>query len=357
MTSAIHGPARLRAALAERPDGAPVSQLGNNGTIVRRGSNRILLAAVGCLSLLAIASPTASAASTACNGSVKLCSRTLDKVVLPGSHNAMASKDVIPGLPNHVIPMKDQLKAGIRALLIDTHYGVPASTEIVLNGIPRTLRYIADANASTPGASAYLCHASCSYGGTPLATGLKVIADFLKLNRREVLVIVVEDYLRPTDFSAAVTASGLRPYVYTGSVSTMPTLSSMISKDQRVLMVSEGTDGSLAWYRNGYAGLMQETPYSFATTDLLTDPSKLAASCVPYRGGTTGKLFLMNHFVTPPGIGITKPADSAIVNTKSAILARANACKASRGRLPSMIAVNNVELGSVVSAAKSLNGV
>jgi len=313
----------------------------------------VLAVASACVAIGA-SQGVAAAASTACNGSTKLCSRTLDKVVLAGSHNAMASKDVIPSLPNQGITMAAQLRAGIRALQIDTRYAKPEQVPWI-NG--KFITVLRDSTATTPGAGAYLCHANCSYGGTPLATGLKTVADFLKANRREVIVVIVEDYLRPADFAAAVTSSGLRPYVYTGSTSSWPKLSTMISSNQRAVMISEGTDGSVPWYRNGYAGVMQETPYSFATPNLLTESARLAASCVPNRGGRTGKLFLMNHFVTPAGLGITKPSDSLLVNTKTAITARANACRRARGLLPSIIAVNNVELGSVVSAVKSLNGV
>jgi hypothetical protein len=63
----------------------------------------------------------------------------------------------------------------------------------------------------------------------------------------------------------------------------------------------------------------------------------------------------MNHFVTRSN-GISYAEDSAIVNTKAAIVARANACKAARGKMPTILAVNNVELGDVVGAAKTLNG-
>ncbi len=296
---------------------------------------------------------TAAAATKPCNGSAKLCTRALDKVVLPGSHNAMSSKDIGWGIPNHGISMAKQLKAGIRAMLIDTHYGKPGTIDFL--GAPRPVVY--DATETTLGASPYLCHSSCLSGATPLVQGLKTVADFLAANPREVMVFVVEDYLAPADFAAAVTASGLLKYVYKGSVSKWPTLKSMIDSKQRVVMLSEGSTGTVPWYRSAYTGAMQETPYSFAAPSLLTASASLAASCVPNRGGVTGGLFLMNHFVTRPPNGISYAEDSAVVNTKTAIVNRAKACQTARGKLPTIIAVNNVELGSVVSAVKSLNGV
>ena len=92
-----------------------------------------------------------------------------------------------------------------------------------------------------------------------------------------------------------------------------------------------------------------------ASTGLLTDRAALAESCRANRGPAKGPLFLMNHWVTRSN-GISYAEDSAIVNTKAAIIARANACKAARGKMPTILAVNNVELGDVVGAAKKLNG-
>ncbi|MEI6448214.1 MAG: hypothetical protein WCO96_10115 [Actinomycetes bacterium] len=320
-----------------------------------RGTPKLAIVAALAVAAFGAAPGAAGAASKACNGSTKLCSKTLDKVVLPGSHNAMSSRDIGWGIPNHDISMAKQLRAGIRAMLIDTHYGVPKLVDFgpSLGGV-RTI--IDDASASTPGASTYLCHSSCLYGATPLAQGLKTVADFLAANPREVMVFVVEDYLSPADFAAAVTASGLGSYVYKGSVTRWPTLKSMIDSKQRVVMLSEGSTGTVSWYRSAYTGAMQETPYSFVSASLLTTSTSLAASCVPNRGARVGGLFLMNHFVTRAN-GISYADDSKLVNTKTAIVNRARACQTARGKLPTILAVNNVEFGSVVSAAKSLNGV
>jgi len=170
-----------------------------------------------------------------------------------------------------------------------------------------------------------------------------------------VMVFVNEDYIAPADFAAAATKAGLLQYIYKGSPTRFPTLEKMISSGQRVVMTSESKTAPVKWYFEAYKSTLRETPYSFANTGLLTDPAELANSCRANRGPANGPLFLMNHFVTRPN-GISYAADSAIVNTKAAIVARANACKAARGKMPTILAVNNVELGDVVGAAKALNG-
>lgn len=319
--------------------------------ILRRAAVALLLVAA----ILAAGSQPAFAAST-CNGSSKLCSRTFNQVVLPGSHNAMSNKEDKWGIPNQGINIGNQLKKGIRAMLIDTYYGVPGT----INFLGKILPVVNPATESTPGRLTYLCHQSCLSGATPLADGLKVVADFLKSHPREVMAFVNESYITPTDFAAAVTASGLSKYVYTGSTTNWPKLSTMISTNKRVVMFTEGSAGSVTWYHPAYEGIVQETPYSFKTPDLLTDPTKLAASCAANRGGTNGSIFLMNHFVTPQ-LGPTYAADlvstAGAVNGKTTIVARARACQSARGKLPNIIAVDQVQLGDVVGAAKTLNGV
>jgi len=315
------------------------------------GGVAVLAASAALLTMAASAGAT-----SACNGSSKLCSKTLDKVVLPGSHNSMSSKEFGFGIPNHQYGIPHQLANGIRAMLIDTHYGKPRT--ITFLGKPTVV--IDDVTESTPGRLPYLCHVSCLSGAIPLATGLKAVADFLKTHNREVMIFVNESYITPADFSTAVTSSGLLQYVYKGSTTTYPTLSKMISTGGRVVMFSEGNTGTVAWYHEGYAGSLQETPYSFLTANLLADPANLATSCITNRGGSSGNLFLMNHFITPT-LTASYAADllttAAAVNGKATIVARANACKTARGKYPNIIAVDQTQLGDVIGAAKQLNGV
>jgi hypothetical protein len=69
-----------------------------------------------------------------CNGSASLCSKRLDQVVFPGTHNSYAASDQ-PGwhFATQRYGIGPQLDDGIRALLLDVHYGVPAG-----NGLVRT---------------------------------------------------------------------------------------------------------------------------------------------------------------------------------------------------------------------------
>ncbi len=286
-----------------------------------------------------------------CNGHAALCSRTFDRVVLPGTHNSMSSESLGWLIPNQIGDIPSQLRGGVRALLIDTHYGVRRADGKVIT---------ADAGSPPPPPGpkeTFLCHVLCEIGATPLREGFGWIADFLRTHPREAMTIVNEDYISPEDYAAAVRDSGLRRFVYRGRTDRFPTLRRMIARGKRVLMLAEhdAGAGTIPWYHRAYDGILQETPYTFGTTAELTDPLRLADSCRPNRGGTTAPLFLMNHWVLVNGA--PSRAAAAVVNTRAALVARARACRDARGRLPTIVAVDSFGIGDLIGAVDELNGV
>ena len=77
------------------------------------------------------AAEAAKAAPSGCNGSDDLCERRLDEVLFAGTHNSMSSALYAGWLFGEQIgPISDQLNAGVRALLFDTHYGVPSRARL-----------------------------------------------------------------------------------------------------------------------------------------------------------------------------------------------------------------------------------
>ncbi len=204
----------------------------------------------------------------------------------------------------------------------------------------------------TPGV--YLCHRFCELGATSLDSALTSIRDFLVESPNEVIVIVIEDYVLPADVVAAFRRTGLAEMVYTGPPhGPFPTLQRMIDTDQRVVVYAEHHGGGAPWYTTAYTGAMQETPYEFKSATLLTAPPQLAASCRPNRGGRTGPLFLMNHWVgTDP---LPKPSNARKVNAPAVLVARARECERVRGKLPNLLAVDFYGEGDVFAAARELN--
>jgi hypothetical protein len=313
-----------------------------------------------------------------CNGSARLCDAPLAEVVLPAAHNAMSGADI----PDYLFANQDhaiarQLDDGVRGLLIDTHYGIPAEggavktdlgkftsaerreyvKELGQEGVDAALRIRDRLVTGGEGEhQIYLCHRFCELGAVPLDKTLGQIRDFVVSHPNQVFVIVNEDYVSPEDFVAAVKKSGLDDYVYRGEIGpSSPTLGEMISSGHRVVLMAEQEAGVAPWYRDGYGDVLQETPYSFKQASELTDSQKLAKTCQPNRGSSDNPLFLLNHWIdTSPA---PKPTNAAKVNDYEALLARARECERVRDRLPNLIAVDFYATGDLMRVVDRLNGV
>ena len=209
---------------------------------------------------------TAAPAPGPCNGHDELCDRPLTDVALAATHNSMSVP--LPGWfsaeQDH--PIADQLRDGIRGLLIDTHYA-----DRLDNGRLRTfvgdtddLRRNAQRDGVSPSAvdsalrlrerlgfsgegtrGMYLCHSFCELGGTKLITALSELHDFLVANPGEVVVIINQDYVTPADFVGAVRKAGLERMAYRGpTTGRWPTLREMIDRNQRVVFLAENRAGA-----------------------------------------------------------------------------------------------------------------
>jgi hypothetical protein len=283
-----------------------------------------------------------------CNGERGICGKRFDQVVLAGAHNAMSAHDLDWRIPNQTIGIRGQLHYGIRALLFDTHYG-----RLQPDG---TVRTDDNGQVTTGVRGLYLCHVLCELGASPLIPVLRSITRFLEYHPRNVLLIDNEDYISPEHFAAAMRLSGLRGHVFHRQPGPVwPTLRRMIATRQQVVVLAEHDTGRVPWYHRAYDGILQETPYTFATPNLLIDPVNWPSSCRPNRGGTNGSLFLINHWspATPPPV--PDPDASAAVNAKEVILGRTEACQTARGRLPSVIAADQVTYGGLLAAVHRLN--
>lgn len=303
----------------------------------------------------------------ACNGAAALCDRPLDGVVFAGTHNAMASADVATWMfPQQERGIAQQLEDGVRALLVDVHYGTPvgnqvrtefdggtrrADAERVLGpeAVAAAMRVRDRLIAGEPGARGlYLCHGFCELGALPLDSTLADLRDFLVRNPGEVVLLVVEDYVEPRDLARAFERSGLADLAYRGDAAEpWPTLGAMIARDERLVVLLESGRGDVPWLLPAFE-VMQETPYTFTTaSDTL--------SCAPNRGGTRGALFQVNHWIqTTPA---PRPSNAAIVNALGALLERARRCQRARGRLPNVIAVDFYRTGALLRAVRVLNGI
>lgn len=308
----------------------------------------------------------AQAAEMACNGYAALCDKRVDEVAFAGAHNAMSNQEIDGWMfPHHEGNIPHQLRDGVRALLIDVHYGFPGAARIKTDmaGEPladkvkeaigpeayeaalRIRNRLVGADEGRQ--SVYLCHGLCELGAYELESTLEAIHEFLVAHPDEVLLIDIEDYVQPREIAAAFERSGLAEFVYKGPVAPrLPTLREMITAGQRVLVVLESGRPGVAWLRPAYQGLVQETPYSFHKREEF--------SCRPNRGGDSAPLFLMNHWIeTTP---MPKPSNAAVVNAYEVLLGRARQCAQERGHLPNIVAVDFYKTGDLVRVVDQLNG-
>ena len=335
----------------------------------RRGAAVVLAAAALVAAIVVVGRPAPAGAreTGACNGAPELCGRPLDAVVFPATHNSMSAADI----PDWLFPQQQkgiplQLQDGIRAFLLDVHYGIPVEGAVKTDlasdlgsrdkfdqavgkeAVDAAMR-IRDrlAGKAEGPRGLYLCHGFCELGATSLVDTLRAMHEFLVENPEEVLVLGIEDYASPQDIAAAFAASGLEGLVYRGVAGKpWPTLRELIDSRQRVVILLESDRRDVAWMHPAYQGLLQETPYRF------TQPSEM--SCAANRGGAVGSLFLMNNWIdsTPS----PKPSNAAIVNAYDALLARARRCQKERGLPPNLLAVDFYGTGDLFRVARTLNG-
>ncbi|HSI80949.1 MAG TPA: hypothetical protein VK919_09890 [Solirubrobacterales bacterium] len=309
---------------------------------------------------------------SACNGFEALCERRIDQVALAATHNSMSAARE-PGwyLPNQRYGIARQLDDGVRALLIDTHYGIETDggtvvtdigretasreeieAQIGADGIERVerirARLIGDADPAD--ARPHLCHVFCELGATELTEALTEVREFLDTHPDEFVVLFVEDVVVPEDVEQAFEDSGLLRYAYEHRRGEpFPTLRELIESDRRAFVLGETHSGgaALPWYHQGFA-LVQETPYTFHDATEIASPE----SCQPNRGTTHNPLFQINNWIEK----IPRSPDLAErVNDYDVLTGRARLCQRRRGLLPNIIAVDHYDRGDVFGVVNALN--
>jgi hypothetical protein len=302
----------------------------------------------------------------ACNGFPQLCDRRIDQVVFAGAHNAMSSQDV-PGwmFPHHEAGIRQMLQDGIRALLVDVHYGFAGGARIKTDmrtqpnadtikgaigdeGYAAAMRIrdrLVGVDESRRGL--YFCHGFCELGAYPVLPALRDMRDFLVTHPDEIVIIIVEDTVSPQDLASEFDKAGLANLIYMESpIPQWPTLRQLIERDRRVLVFTESGRPGVTWLRPAFESF-GETPYTFHKVEEF--------SCRANRGGEGGQLLQINHWIdTTP---TPRPSNATIVNAYSFLLARAEQCASERRHLPNLIAVDFYKTGDLFNVVNKLNGV
>ena len=232
---------------------SPVTGTGSPGRLA------IAVGAAAALTVVAVAillpgpssAPRAAAGPPACQGARANCALPLDAVLFPGTHNSYAAADERGWyFANQRRGIARQLRDGIRALLLDVHYGVrdPRSgrvrTDLAGEGStrnkvaralsPEALR-LADGLAGRVGRAVpqrerklYLCHTLCELGAEPLDEQLQAIRAFLASDPDDVLLLVVEPYVPPEAITDALAHAGLDGVATLRPGAPLPTLGELV---------------------------------------------------------------------------------------------------------------------------------
>ena len=310
--------------------------------------------------------PAASGVPATCNGSARLCDRTVDKVVFPGAHNAMSNASISDWMfPHHPYAIPRMLDDGVRMLALDLHFGIPTGGRVKTDldtevggrgkieealgpeGVAAAMRIRNRLVGGEDGQrGVYFCHGFCELGAYDAGPTLVQVRDFLAANPGEVLILVLEDYLPATVTDSLFKATGLMDFVYTGPTRPWPTLGQMVATNQRVIVFIESGQKGVDWL-HGTVGEIQETPYTFRKLEDF--------SCRPNRGGTDGSLFLINHWIeTTPA---PRASNAAIVNAYDFLLQRARGCQRERRHIPNIISVDFYSVGDLIRVTNTLNGI
>ncbi|MGH2960300.1 MAG: hypothetical protein ACRDKE_11895 [Solirubrobacterales bacterium] len=307
--------------------------------------------------------------SGACNGDVKLCDRKLNEVAIAATHNSMS----IASSPNWLFPSQEesistQLNDGIHGLLFDVYYAYPgrrvytdsvrsspkARAEIryqfgdqFVDAADRIRRSISKPAGVDP--ELFMCHGFCELGATPLSEATTALRTYVEQNPREVVIVVIEDYVPWQDMAQEFERAGLRKYAYEGPWGPIwPTLGEMIDKNQRLVLMTEKEKPTIPWMHNAYESI-QETPFHFSNVEQLRRPS----SCDESRGSAENTMFLINHWVdTAPN---PRPSIARRVNSFPFLSERIARCEEARNLLANIIAVDFYREGDLFGVVDELN--
>ncbi|MFD5460587.1 PI-PLC domain-containing protein, partial [Streptomyces olivaceus] len=287
-----------------------------------------------------------------CQGGAELCDARYDEIAQLASHNAMATT-----ADRFIGPLQDpdivgQLDAGVRVLLLDTHrWERPEEVAERLNTSDfsaaerRRLTGILE-RVNPPHPGLWLCHSVCGAGALELTPTLRQIGEWLRDNPTEIVTLVLQDGVDAVTTQNAFRQAGLSDLLYEPDRDPdrpWPKLGDMIDSGRRLVVFAEKADGPAPWYRNLYRYGM-ETPFAFRSPDEM--------SCLPNRGGSDKRLFLLNHFVTAGG-GLR--LDAGVVNSRQRVLERAHNCERQRGRPVNFVAVDYATIGDALGAVDELN--
>lgn len=267
-----------------------------------------------------------------CNGSELLCDKRYDEVTYLTTHNAYNYSDEPANfpLPNQTHSINQQLEDGVRAFMLDIYHPDQWQED------------------ESP-ESIWLYHSFSLSGSKLFSEELLIFKEYLAANENEVITFILETYVSFELLKEVFDEADLTKYLYMpeSNNSDWPTLKSMIENNQRLVIFTESADiNADDWYLDMWAYTV-ETHFS---NNVQTD-----FSCSYNRGDASTSLFVLNHFITDPIIGVGRIDSANIINQYNYLLNRIELCESETGKLPNFLAVDFYEQGNTMDIVDFLN--
>lgn len=251
-----------------------------------------------------------------------LLPKPYDKVCFLMTHNAMNSSEKGFTIPNQTHSVTNQLKNGVRGLMLDTYDGA--------NGVALTY------------------HATALLGQEKLVDVLKEIKDFLLANKKEIVTIIFQNDGSNVQLEKAIDSIGLNTMTFIhNNGDAWPTLQTMVDNNQRLVLFVENNKLPRANY------LMYAWATTFDTKYTYKNVSEFDSDI--NRGGSGSKeLYLVNHWLQN-GIGLPDKTLAPQANKRSVISKRVQDCAAANSHFINFLGVDFYEIGDAKAVVDSIN--
>ncbi len=251
-----------------------------------------------------------------------LLSKQYDKVCFLMTHNAMNSSERGFTIPNQTHSVTNQLKNGVRGLMLDTYDGT--------NGVALTY------------------HATALLGQEKLVDVLKEIKDFLLTNKKEIVTIIFQNDGSNVQLEKAIDSISLNAMTFIhNNGDAWPTLQTMVDNNQRLVLFVENNKTPRANYLMHAWSTTFDTKYTYKNVNEFD-------SDVNRGGGGSKELYLVNHWLQS-GIGLPDKTLAPQANKRSVISKRVQDCSAANSHFINYLGVDFYEIGDAKAVVDSIN--
>lgn len=250
-----------------------------------------------------------------------LLSKRYNQVCCVMTHNAMNNSEKGFTFPNQTHSITNQLKNGVRGLMIDTYDGS--------NGVALTY------------------HGTPIVGQQKLVDVLQEIKDFLLENPKAVISIIFENNGSNIQLQKAIDSIGLDMFTFTYT-GTWPTLQTMTDSNQRLVLFAESDKLPKIPYLMHAWSTVFDTKYSYKELSEF--------DCAVNRGGSgTRELYLINHWLGN-ALGLPDKSLAPKANARGVIGKRVQECSAANSHFVNFLGVDFYEIGDAKAVVDSING-